>query len=257
MLKRSMSSLSQGKTQSVWFNLKSTLQREISVGRFAKDERLPSEGELADLFGVHRHTVRKAINALQMEGLLRVLHGSGTYINREFLEYQIGRRTRFTENIERQGLAAAAYLLESAEEPASAAIAQGLEISPGTPIVRLNLLRRVDEQPISLATHYLRAERFPGIAEEFVRYRSLSGALKSFGVQDYVRIDTMITARLPTKDEARLLEQAESVPVLELLGQNADLSGAIFLYSVTRMSAVRVQLRIQGDNSDGNAAQSL
>lgn len=248
-----MPSFRKGKTQPLWSDLKSSLRREISVGRFATNERLPSEGDLAEIFGVHRHTVRKAINALQMEGLLRAQHGSGTYINREILEYQIGRRTRFTENVERQGLAAVAYLLESGEEPAPASIAERLEIPPGRRIVRLELLRRVDDRPISLATHYLPAERFPGMAEEFVRHRSLSGALQSFGINDYVRVDTMITARLPTIDEARLLEQADSAPILELLGQNGEIGGGIFLYSVTRMSAVRVQLRIQGDDGDRDA----
>ncbi|MDQ8730231.1 phosphonate metabolism transcriptional regulator PhnF [Bradyrhizobium sp. LHD-71] len=229
--------------RSIWSHLKTELREEIVSGRFAQREQLPSENDLAELFGVHRHTVRKVIRALESEGLLRVQHGSGTFVNREFLDYHIGVRTRFTENVERQGLTTVGQLLASTEEAASGEVAKILALKAGEQVVRLDLLRHVEEQPVSFATHFLPAARFKGIAEAFVRLRSLTSALKHFGIEDYVRVETVVVARLPTDEEARHLNQTHNSPIFELQGHNADVRGKVFLYSVTRMSSLRVQLR--------------
>src|SRR5215469_14906415 len=56
------------------------IRTEIRSGRFLPDARLPSERELASLFGVGRPAVREAIGALQNEGLVVTRRNSGTYV---------------------------------------------------------------------------------------------------------------------------------------------------------------------------------
>ncbi|RKF49429.1 FadR/GntR family transcriptional regulator [Paraburkholderia fungorum] len=56
------------------------IRAEIRAGRFVPDARLPSERELASLFGVGRPAVREAIGALQNEGLVITRRNSGTYV---------------------------------------------------------------------------------------------------------------------------------------------------------------------------------
>ncbi|SAK43020.1 FadR/GntR family transcriptional regulator [Caballeronia ptereochthonis] len=56
------------------------IRAEIRCGRFLPDARLPSERELATLFGVGRPAVREAIGALQNEGLVITKRNSGTYV---------------------------------------------------------------------------------------------------------------------------------------------------------------------------------
>lgn len=52
----------------------------ISQGRFPPGTRLPSERELADDFAVSRPTIREAMIALEMRGLVEPRHGSGIYV---------------------------------------------------------------------------------------------------------------------------------------------------------------------------------
>lgn len=56
------------------------IRAEIRSGRFVPDARLPSERELATLFGVGRPAVREAIGQLQNEGLVVTKRNSGSYI---------------------------------------------------------------------------------------------------------------------------------------------------------------------------------
>ncbi|WP_083528509.1 phosphonate metabolism transcriptional regulator PhnF [Hyphomicrobium sp. CS1BSMeth3] len=235
--------------RAIWSRLTLELRGEILSGRFAEHEQLPGENDLAELFSVHRHTVRKAIRALEGEGLLRVRHGSGTYINREVIDYHIGVRTRFTENLMRHGLSSRGDLLActTVAVPEDVANALALDAGAGAEVIRLDLLRYAANQPMSFATHYLQAGRFDGIDLRFAELRSLTSALKTFGIEDYIRIETLVSGRLPTELERANLKIASTSPIFEIRGRNATRDGKVFLYTVARMPCLRVQLSFGGD----------
>lgn len=53
------------------------LRRQILLGEFISDDRLPSERQLADELGVARATLREALRALESEGWLTTRPGKG------------------------------------------------------------------------------------------------------------------------------------------------------------------------------------
>jgi GntR family transcriptional regulator, hexuronate regulon transcriptional repressor len=53
----------------------------IAGGRYAAGDKLPSERELADDFGVSRPTIRDAMIALEFQGLVEARQGSGVYVS--------------------------------------------------------------------------------------------------------------------------------------------------------------------------------
>ncbi|MEO9131577.1 MAG: FadR/GntR family transcriptional regulator [Sphingomonas sp.] len=55
---------------------------ELSSGRYAVGDRLPAERELSTLHNVSRPTVREAVIALEVQGLVEVRVGSGAYVRR-------------------------------------------------------------------------------------------------------------------------------------------------------------------------------
>ena len=55
------------------------IKRNISAGRLTKGDKLPSERQMAEMFGLSRATVREAIKALDMLGLVECSHGSVSY----------------------------------------------------------------------------------------------------------------------------------------------------------------------------------
>ncbi len=58
------------------------LMGELASGRYAVGDRLPAERELAAEYEVSRPTVREAIIALEVQGLVEVKVGSGAYVLR-------------------------------------------------------------------------------------------------------------------------------------------------------------------------------
>lgn len=52
----------------------------IRSGELAPGDRLPSESQLIEEFGVARMTVRQALGVLRIEGLAEARHGSGVFV---------------------------------------------------------------------------------------------------------------------------------------------------------------------------------
>ncbi|MBR9763088.1 MAG: FadR family transcriptional regulator [Rhodobacteraceae bacterium] len=55
---------------------------QLSTGRYAVGERLPTEKELAAMYDVSRPVVREALQHLQTDGLIDARRGSGTFVLR-------------------------------------------------------------------------------------------------------------------------------------------------------------------------------
>lgn len=66
----------------LWKQVYDDLASDIRSGALAVDDRLPSELEMAEQYGVSRDVIRRAKEELAGEGWLIVLHGRGTYIAR-------------------------------------------------------------------------------------------------------------------------------------------------------------------------------
>ncbi|MBO0756612.1 MAG: GntR family transcriptional regulator, partial [Bradyrhizobiaceae bacterium] len=84
----------------LWRRIADDLEQAIVAGTHASGERLPGEVEIADRFGVNRHTVRRALAELADRGLVRAERGSGTYVESGRLAYPIRSRTRFSEIVD-------------------------------------------------------------------------------------------------------------------------------------------------------------
>jgi GntR family hexuronate regulon transcriptional repressor len=57
-----------------------SVAESINAGRYLPGQRLPSERDLAEEFGVSRPTVREAMIALEIRGLVEARQGSGIYV---------------------------------------------------------------------------------------------------------------------------------------------------------------------------------
>jgi GntR family phosphonate transport system transcriptional regulator len=81
----------------LWRHVADGIERGIADGRYGAGEKLPGETELADIYRVNRHTVRRALATLAERGLVRAERGSGTYVESPKLAYPLRSRTRFSE----------------------------------------------------------------------------------------------------------------------------------------------------------------
>ncbi len=67
-------------TRKLYQQVAATIAADIATGRHAVGARLPSERDLAEDMGVSRPTVREAMIALEIRGLVEARPGSGVYV---------------------------------------------------------------------------------------------------------------------------------------------------------------------------------
>ena len=229
----------------MWHQIELALIRDIQTGALPPGSRLPAEAEVAARFGVHRHTARRALATLAEKGALRIRRGLGTFVEDAVIEYPISQRTRFTTNLHQQNRLASHDLLEVLDQPAPGFAAEALGLAPGDPVTTLQTLGRADGIPISLATNYFPAARFPGLGATYRELRSITAVFERFGISDYLRRSTRITAALPTEREASLLRQPRRDPVLAVESIDVDTAGQPISFSHTQFAGERVQFLVE------------
>jgi GntR family transcriptional regulator, phosphonate transport system regulatory protein len=233
---------------SVWSSIETALADEIASGRLAPGSKLDGEHRLAERFDVNRHTVRQALGQLAAKGLVHVRHGLGTFVADVAVDYVLGRRTRFTENLTAAGFRGAHRFLESATIKASEAVATGLAIRTGTQVHLVVALGEANGRPITLAEHYFPARRFKDLPARFVVLGSVSSVLATYGVNDFTRSRSVVSARLPGRKVADSLRQSAHRPVLFVEAINIDLDGVPVEFGRTWFAGDLVQLIITPDN---------
>ncbi len=226
----------------VWKQIADTLGTEIRDRGYTATGKLPSESELASRFGVNRHTLRQAVAALQVEGLIRIEPGRGMFVQHELLDYVLSRRTRFSENLQRQGLLPSKQLLTAREMPAPDRAAHELKLVKGSTVLMVEMLDEANDRPIALATAYYPAARFSGLLEMLSSGTRTTEILRHFGVQDYLRAESRITTQMPSDETARLLKQPTSRPVLCVECLDVDMQGQPIKYGETVFCGDQVQL---------------
>lgn len=228
----------------LWRRIADDFERAIATGVYRAGERLPGETEIASRLGVNRHTVRRAFAALAERGLVRAERGSGTFVQMQRLAYPIGPRTRFSEIVGRTGREVGGRLLTHATEPAAEEIATRLAVAPGSAVVRLGILRSADRLPVCHATSWLSAARMPDAAKIYRATRSMTQTLAHFGVRDYRRQTTRVTAAIGDVVDTERLRLPPGRPILIVESVDVDPGGCPVLTTQARFAADRVMLSV-------------
>ncbi|OEJ65066.1 phosphonate metabolism transcriptional regulator PhnF [Magnetovibrio blakemorei] len=227
---------------SLWRQIHEQLKTDIVKGLIKPGDMLPTEHTLAARFDVNRHTVRRAIQALGETGLVITRQGSGTYVPETVVDYAVKKRTRFSETVSEQSRVPTLQVIESFTQVANAKQAKVLELNRGARVLCIRTLGGADTTPLSLADHYFAAGRFPDMARVVERCGSISIALKEFGVEDFSRQSTRVTARMPNREQADLLQQPIQRPVLMAESVNVTADGKPLEYGRTLFAGDRVQM---------------
>ncbi|AZH15889.1 phosphonate metabolism transcriptional regulator PhnF [Brucella melitensis] len=230
----------------IWRQIADEIRSDIMAGKLQPGARMPAEIELAEHFGVNRHTVRNAIAALTQEGVLRAEQGRGTFIaNAKRLTNQCTHPSRISQTFASQTRETKGILLASDLETASPEIASALELETGQEVVRLETLHSADGHPLSRATLWLDAARFPDIAVDYAESGSIAVTLRKASIEEYFRKSTIISARHADADDRRYLKLSPGAIVLTAQAVKIDTEGRPVQYSLTRFPADRMEFSIE------------
>lgn len=217
------------------------LRAEILRGDLAPGDKIASENQLADRFGVTRATVRKGIALLRMEGLITSHQGKGAFVReRPHVNmrqtgsiYRARRATgesNYNAEARAQGQKPKQVIREVVETAAPEKVADRFDIDAGAPVIVRRLLFKVDDAPMQLVDTYYEARLATGTP--LAQSKLIKGGANAFIENPegpigrrIVRFIEDLDVRMPYPHEVDLLEIPDGVPVAKVLRTAYDSAG--------------------------------
>ncbi len=234
---------------SPWQRIYQLLHQDILSGEFKRGARLPSERQLCERFGVTRMTVRRALGALQSEGLVTARKGTGVFVRGAPSTYQITDGRRFIDSIKVHGARITTQTLSITVERASARHAEPLGLRRNAEIILVKRLRLIDEQPTFLNYKRLPSALFPRFEEIYGERQSIHDVYCHHGIVNYRRTETRISGGFASEEEADALSLAPGAPLLYSSHLNEDNSGSIIEFSCGCWQLTAIEFVFPGASS--------
>lgn len=200
------------------------LNREKAPG-----ETLATIGELADGYGVARETVRAAVSTLASEGLVRSVQRRGVVVQERVRRRRIRRGQVVTRNPH------TGYVFPATHDPLEKWVAHGtphrsletapeivtstFELEPGTTVLRRRRVTSPEGEPaFQLVDTWISPSAVsdaPQVAEPSTGPGGYLDRLEEAG-HGPISWREVMRARMPSPEEAKLLEIATVMPVFEI-----------------------------------------
>jgi len=141
--------------------------------------KLPSENVLSEKFNCTRATVRQAITKLKNEGLVYSKKGSGIFTSPSKIRYELSPYTSFTSEIEKLNKIPSSNILDSQIINADESLAQEFDIDVNSKLLKVTIVRSVDNIPFLLTISYLNIDKLDDIENKIKNTQSLTVLLKN------------------------------------------------------------------------------
>jgi GntR family transcriptional regulator len=230
--------------RALWDHVRRSLAEDVANGTLRPGARLPSERVLSERLGVSRVTVRRALIALEQEGIIETSPGLGRFVPRSHpVEEPPNELVSFAQMGASLGLEVTTQVLVARTRPSTLDESEALSVGPGVDLVELERLRLLDGVPIVIDHSLIPAARAPALLEADFATASLYDKLSdSYGLVAW-RAEYVLQAEPAGERAARLLGLATGEPVLVARQTTLDLERRPFQLSVLTYRGDRYRFR--------------
>lgn len=208
-----------------YVQLRQRLEEAINTQVLPPNASLPPERDLAEITGLSRVTVRKAIQELVQKGIVEQRQGSGTFVREPAarLEQSLTQLSSFTEDMKQRGMGTTSKWLERGIFLATPQEVEILGLNSGDQVARIYRLREAGGQPMALEQATLPLDILPNPIEVT---SSLYEVLEKTGRRP-VRAIQKITAINLQAREAELLDLPEGAAGLSIQRRSFHADGRV------------------------------
>ncbi|HEL2057284.1 TPA: GntR family transcriptional regulator [Streptococcus suis] len=200
--------------KAAYITIHDKIKEQIDQGIWAIGQRLPSERDLAEEFGVSRMTLRQGITLLVEEGVLQRKVGSGTYVANTRVQEKMRGTTSFSEIVQLQGKEPSSRVLSFIKTKPNEKEIDLLGLEKGEFVIRMERVRFADAVPVVYEVASIPARLIQDMKKEEVTnqfYKTLTKNGFKLG-----KTQQTIYARLANDKIAKLLHISKKHPILAL-----------------------------------------
>lgn len=193
--------------------IESNIRDLITQGVLKEGDTIPSEWELARIYGVSRLTVRRALDILVQKDWLIKKQGVGTFVTKPKVASILFKELSFTKQMQAIGRKPSNQLIKTRITSPDDEFVQYLGITPGSKFIEITRLRLADDIPILFETSYLDFDKFKNLLEiKDWTNKSLYQLLNdNFQIQ-IARMDQILKPTLLTNEQAKYLRAEPNTP---------------------------------------------
>ena len=212
--------------------IKDDLLSKIKDGTYPEGQTIPSELELAEMYGVSRPTIRQALQILVNDGYLEKRRRRGTVVTKPKVSQSFTMSiSSFEDAMRLAGRLPKTKVLVFKRERANAEVEKRLELTRGQDVFKLVRLRYADDLPNVFVESYIPCTLYPGLDSFDFNESSLYAAMDTCG-------NPVMTARRRLEvikadgAAAALLDVEAGDPLLLFHTVARDANGTAVEYSV-------------------------
>ncbi|WP_026431084.1 histidine utilization repressor [Paracidovorax oryzae] len=194
--------------------IKDHIVRRIQDGSWRAGDRLPSESELVQQFGMSRMTVNRALRELVEQGRIVRVAGVGSFVAEDKPQSTLLQIANLASEIRQRGHDYRCDVLAVERVSAPLDIAAALDLRTGESVFHAVCVHREDGVPVQLEDRYVNPRAVPQFgAQDFTRLQPSEYLVRNV---PFDQMEHVVDAVLPTPEQARLLEMAGGDPCLLL-----------------------------------------
>lgn len=202
--------------------------------KLKEGEKLPSERDLAEQFGVQRATVRSAYKLLEDEGIIKCRERSGNYIAHRRMISNLDRIRSFSEKLEKMGAQTRSRLLAFERVEVDKELNKSIKLPLGTPLFKITRIRMVVEEdravPITIEYSYIPESKAP----KLMRFDLEDNSLFDILIQEYHHIpkkqELTVGIVYADENEAKALNVDKLTALVKKEGITYDEKGEVMEY---------------------------
>ena len=221
------------------------IERRIEEKRLKEGDRLPSERQMAEDFGVQRDTVRCALEILLKKGVLIKKPRLGYFIAPKRIEIDVNNLHAIKKEVEIVREKNRAILLNYEKISIGRKLSEMTGLPEDTLCYEIMRIRYDYETVISLEKSYIVADHAPGLTQDEIEHRSVASVLKQkYGIT-LISAQQSITQIQADDMESELLRIRKGEPLVRYSGLLYDRKGRLieFFDIAVRPESIEFRLR--------------
>ncbi|MBI1294342.1 UTRA domain-containing protein [bacterium] len=198
----------------LYHQLYELLRAQLESGVYQPGDKLPTEAEFCELYGISQITIRQSLNMLVDAGLIDRRKGKGTFVTKPAITSVLRPVFSIAEDMRQRGLTHRAELLDSGTAPVSQHTARALNVAVGDEVVYVSLLHYADGEPLCVERASILHSACPNLLQHDVVNEPLMETLRREYDVVLTRAGQTVWAQQAGEEYALLLQTAPEDPLL-------------------------------------------
>lgn len=217
-------------TESRYKQIALDLENKILANELKEGDKLSSERDLSIEYNVTRTTIRRAIEYLIDKGFLKRKTGSGTYIEKNHLYFNVQEQISFSEKMTRLDNDFKTEVIEFTLINASIFLKEIFSLKNKEKVFYAKRIRYINDIPVNIETTYIPQYLFPELTSEILKGSKYKYVEKIMNYKIKESINTLFPI-ISDEDISKIFSLEKGTPIFQKKTHGILITNQVFEYS--------------------------